>query len=340
MKLEKYEKLKQRLEVLKLEKNFLPLNTTLYWFSFLGNIFLIYFGYFFIRTITDTLPELFPYQDEFFMVFIALFLTGYELTKRFVIDQTANSLVSPKRSISFGVVFGLIVSLLMILGSFYMSIKGAHRLVDNKDVITQQIDSTSNKKIEEIAQYYDKEISYYRSQPAKTRADREYRDSIVANLQIQKDQKIEAEETKTATRTESSLEENAENDFAFMVITFFLEIIVILGVGFNAYYTVSTFEETGKLLQTPKYKQYMNNLQLLKLYYANGKKESGEIAISYSKLMSLAKNSKLGITNSEIKDFVSMCIELGVTKETQNKRKQLVMSYDDAKKAFQKDDIF
>jgi hypothetical protein len=221
-----------------------------------------------------------------------------------------------------------------------MSIKGAHRLVDNKDVITNQIDSVSNKKIEEIKVYYDKEIEYYRSQPAKTRVDRQYRDSIVATLQVQKDEKVAEEESKTKTKTDTSLEENAENDFAFMVITFFLEIIVILGVAFNAYYTVSTYEETGKLLQTPKYRQYMNNLQLLKLYYANGKKEPGELALSFSKLESLVKNQKLGLQTSEVKDFISMCLEFGVTKETANKRKQLVMTYEDAKKAFQKDDIF
>jgi len=340
MKLEKYEKLKQRLEVLKLEKNFFPLNTTLYWFSFLGNIFLIYFGYFFIRTITDTLPDLFPYQDEFFMVFIALFLSGYELTKRFVIDQTANSLVGPKKSLSFGVVFGVLASLFLIGGSFYMSIKGAHRLVDNKDVITAQIDSVSTKKIEDISAYYDKEIAFYRSQPARTRADRMYRDSIVSSLQVQKDTKITEEENKQEFKAGDSLAENEENDFAFMIITVFLEAIVILGVGFNSFYTVSTYEETGKLLQTPKYRQYMNNLQLLKMYYANGKKEPGELTLSFTKLASLVKNQKLGISNSEVKDFISMCTELGICKEMQNKRKQLVMTYEDAKKALQKDDIF
>jgi hypothetical protein len=83
MKLDKFQKLKVRLEILKLEKNFFALDRVLYYFSFLGNIFLVYFGYFFIKSIVDTLPQLFPYQSVFLAVFIALFLTGYELTKRF-----------------------------------------------------------------------------------------------------------------------------------------------------------------------------------------------------------------------------------------------------------------
>ena len=49
MKLDKFQELKVKLEILKLEKNFFALDRVLYYFSFLGNIFLVYFGYFFIR---------------------------------------------------------------------------------------------------------------------------------------------------------------------------------------------------------------------------------------------------------------------------------------------------
>ena len=48
MKLDKFQELKVKLEILKLEKNFFALDRVLYYFSFLGNIFLVYFGYFFI----------------------------------------------------------------------------------------------------------------------------------------------------------------------------------------------------------------------------------------------------------------------------------------------------
>ena len=76
MKLDKYNKLKLKLEVFKLEKNYATLDKVLYYFSFLGNIFLIYFGYFFVKSITSTIPPLFPFQDIFFTIFIALFLSS------------------------------------------------------------------------------------------------------------------------------------------------------------------------------------------------------------------------------------------------------------------------
>ncbi len=44
MKLDKFYKLKNELETFSFENNFSSLSKTLYYFSFLGNIFLILFG--------------------------------------------------------------------------------------------------------------------------------------------------------------------------------------------------------------------------------------------------------------------------------------------------------
>lgn len=337
MKLSKYEKLKQKLEVLKLEKNFFALNTTLYWFSFLGNIFLIYFGYFFIKSITDAIPSIFPFQDTFFTVFIALFLTGYELTKRFIIDQTSVSIITDRRATS-GIVTGAIASLLMIAGSFYLSIKGAHRLVDNTEKIYTLVDSSTSKATDSISKYYEKEIAYYRSQPARTRVDRQYRDSIVLSLQAAKEQKIQQIESKTQSKSNIAVSRNKENDTAFLIITVFLELIVLLGVSFNSYYTVGSYQETGKLLQTSKYKQYVLNLNLLKIYYNNGKKKSGDMCISHARFVSLAKTQKVNASPSDIKDFVNLCVELEIVEDTRNKRKQYKVNYEEAKSLLQKDE--
>ena len=65
MKIDKFNKLKLKLEVFKLEQNYLTLDRILYYFSFLGNIFLIYFGYFFVKSVTNSIPALFPFQDMF-----------------------------------------------------------------------------------------------------------------------------------------------------------------------------------------------------------------------------------------------------------------------------------
>lgn len=338
MKLEKFEKLKVKFEVLKLEKNFFTLDRVLYYFSFLGNIFLIYFGYFFIKSITDTLPDLFPYQNIFLAVFIALFLTGYELTKRFVIQQFTISALQIKK-FTLGLMFGLISSIGLVAGSFYLSLNGAHRLVDSTEQIQQTIDQNVSIKSDSITKYYDKEILYYRNQPAKTRQDRQYRDSIVAQLQNTKDEKLAKIELKTEDKSKLTVDKNDENDTAFVFMTFFLEFIIILGVGFNSFYLIGSYNETKDLLQTPKYKQLELNLQLLKLYFQAGKKTKGDQTLSANKLISIVKNQKVGCTQSEVRSFIILCIELGIIKEVRSRKREYQVTYEEAKKLILKDEL-
>jgi hypothetical protein len=338
MKLEKFERLKVKLEVLKLEKNFFALNKVLYYFSFLGNIFLVYFGYFFIKSITDTLPDLFPYQNTFLTIFIALFLTGYELTKRFVIEQFSVSLLQLKK-ISVNLFIGLIVSLFLIAGSFYLSINGAHRLVDTTEQIVSTLDSSIANKQDSISQYYNKEIIYYRSQPAKTREDRRYRDSTVASLESIREAKLSKIESKTESGSKLTIDKNKENDTAFVFMTIFLEFIIVLGVAFNSFYLIGTYQETKVLLGTPKYKQIQLNLQLLKLYFQAGKKNPGDQTLSTSKFISMVKNQKINCTQSEARSFIILCLELDIIKDTKNRRKEYQVTYEEAKKLILKEEL-
>ena len=331
MKLDKFQKLKVRLEILKLEKNFFALDRVLYYFSFLGNIFLVYFGYFFIKNIVDTLPQMFPYQTEFLSVFIALFLAGYELTKRFAIEQLSIYFIQIRKFFTWNGIVGSLCVAFLIAGSFYLSLNGAHRLVDSSATIETAIDNNIQIKADSITKYYDKEIAYYRSQPSRTKADRKYRDSIVTALQINKDVKVKEAENKTLGRSETVLAKNKENDTAFVFMTFFLEFIIALGVAFNSVYTLGSYDETKKLLSTPKYKQAELNLTLLKLYYQNGKKLPGDPVLSFNKMISLVKNQKVNCTQTEVRNFVVYCTELDIIKEVRARKKEYQVDYATAK---------
>ena len=331
MKLDKFQNLKIKLEVLKLEKNFFALDRVLYYFSFLGNIFLIYFGYFFIKSIVDTLPQLFPYQSLFLTVFIALFLTGYELTKRFAIEQLSVYFIQVRKFFTWNAIAGSLCVAFLIAGSFYLSLNGAHRLVDSSAKIETAIDNNIQIKSDSITKYYDKEIQYYRSQPGRTKADRLYRDSIVSALQTNKDAKVKYIESNTLSKSQSALSKNKENDTAFVFMTFFLEFIIVLGVTFNSVYTLGSYEETKKLLSTPKYKQVELNLTLLKLYYQNGKKLPGDPVLSLNKMLSLTKNQKVNCAQTDIRNFVVYCTELDIIKEVRARKKEYQVDYATAK---------
>jgi hypothetical protein len=338
MKIDKFNKLKLKLEVFKLEQNYMTLDRILYYFSFLGNIFLIYFGYFFVKSVTNSIPALFPFQEIFFTVFVALFLTGYELTKRFTLEQFFTTLMQIKRVTGGVFIAGMICSFL-IAGSFYLSIKGAHRLVDNSETIAIAVDSTTALKQDSIAKYYDKEIAYYRSQPGSRKADRVYKDSIVNALQQTKDAKIQQLETKTQTKANTAMDKNMENSTAFLFITIFLELIVLIGVGFDAFYTLGSYEETKKLLQTPKFKQLELNLKLLKLYYQNGKKVVGDQTLSFNKFQSLVQTQKIDASQKDLKTFTVLCQELDIVKEFRGRKKEFMITYQEAKDLLENQEV-
>lgn len=328
MKLEKFYKLKKDLETHSFETNFKSLSTTLYYFSFLGNIFLILFSYFFIKDVTNSIPTLFNGQALFFSIFIILFMTGYELFKRFAFEQLTATVLRVGKATT-NVILGALVSLVLVAGSFYLSLNGAHRLIDTSDKIEATTDASISSKADSVAKYYDKEIEFYRNQVARTRADRKYRDSIVSVLQTTKDQKIAEIQTKASTGSAAKVEELKENDTAFAVMVFFLELIILVGVAFNAYYIWNAYSEMKNLLRSSHYRQLELNLQLLKLYYQNGRKKEGDPVISKNKFKSLLRSANIDAKLKDVDTFVSLCTELEIVRGMRTK--QLNLSYEKAK---------
>jgi len=337
MKLDKYFKLKNDLETFNFERNFNSLSNTLYYFSFLGNIFLVLFSYFFIKNVTNSIPHLFPGQDLFFSIFIILFMTGYELFKRFAFEQLTSTILR-LRTITFNIVVGVLVCGILVAGSFYLSLNGAHRLIDTSETIATKADSTLSLKTDSIAKYYDKEIQFYRNQPGTRKADRLYRDSIVNVLSIQKEQKINELESKVTKKTEIQSNTLKENNTAFALMVVFLELIILIGVAFSSYYTWTSYDEMKELLTTPKFRQLEINLRLLKLYYQNGRKKEQDSALPKTKLIALASTSKIPCNQTDINNFIVLCSELEII--TGNRRKKTYnMSYEKAKGLLENQEI-
>ena len=329
MKLDKFFKLKNNLETFNFENNFNSLSKTLYYFSFLGNIFLVLFSYFFIKNVTNSIPTLFTGQGVFFSIFIILFMVGYELFKRFAFEQLTSTILR-LRKFTLNILLGTLVSLVLVAGSFYLSLNGAHRLIDTSSSLQTLTDSTISNKSDSVAKYYDKEINFYRNQKSTTREDRRYRDSIVAVLQSQKDTKLQAIENKITSKTSTEVNTLKENGIAFAVMVFFLELIILIGVAFDAYYTWTSYDEMKTIMNTPRYKQLELNIRLLKLLYQNGRKKEQDPTISRSKMISLVGASKIPANQREINDFLALCSELEIT-TGQRRKKVYNMSYEKAK---------
>jgi hypothetical protein len=264
-------------------------------------------------------------------------MTGYELFKRFAFEQLTLSIFRNKL-ITFNNVIGFLVCGSLVAGSFYLSLNGAHRLIDTSETISVKADSTLSNKTDSIAKYYDKEIQFYRNQPGTRKADRLYRDSIVNVLSIQKEQKINELESKVTKKTEIQSNTLKENNTAFALMVVFLELIILIGVAFSSYYTWTSYDEMKELLTTPKFRQLEINLRLLKLYYQNGRKKEQDSALPKTKLIALASTSKIPCNQTDINNFIVLCSELEII--TGNRRKKTYnMSYEKAKGLLENQEI-
>lgn len=362
MKLEQFYQLKDKLEIKPFQSSFSTLKTVLYYFSFLGNLFLILFGFFFIKNVTDAIPQLFPYQSTFFAIFVALFLTGYELFKRYALEQFVVTILKNKK-ISVLSFFGFVVCLGLIAGSFYLSLNGAHRLIDNADRIESTVDATVSAETDSISAIYNKKITVvekrletkqaaldkvlmgsdslgnYNYQQRKSikqfEKDITELNSQIAAIELERDNKVTKADssltTKLSAKAEKQLDKNAENDLAFVFMTFFLEFIILAGVGFHGYYTIGSYMETKKLLQTPLYSKLDKQYLMLEYLYGFGNKKKNNEVISQENLMYQMLEYKHQVSKDEINKFYQKCNELEIIKDgkyyiTFNKAKQIIES--------------
>jgi len=350
MKLDKFFKLKNDLETFNFEKNFNPLSKTLYYFSFLGNIFLILFSYFFIKNVTDSIPQLFFGQGLFFSVFVILFMTGYELFKRFAFEQLTSTILRV-RKITINIVLGILVSLALVTGSFYLSLNGAHRLIDTSEIIETKLDTTVSNVSDSISNIYQQRIALKEQQIQAINNNDE--DGVLSKRQlntiktleadvkayeIERDNRIIQFEEKTGKKLNKQEIKIQQNSFAFAIMVFFLEFIILIGVAFSTYYTWTSFTDMKGLLITPKFKQLEINLRLLKIYYQNGRKKEQDSTISRSKLTNLAFASKIPCNQKDISAFITLCSELEIT--TGDRRKKVYdISYEKAKALIETQEI-
>ena len=329
MKLSKYFKLKNQLEIQPFQSSFNTLKEVLYYFSFLGNIFLILFGFFFIKNVTDSIPPLFANQAVFFGVFVALFLTGYELFKRYALEQLVIAVLKAKKP-TVNTFLGALVCIGLIAGSFYLSLNGAHRLIDNTESIASTTETKQSSTLDSIAQPYNKKIVIYQSQLDKvlTKSDtngtynRAQRKLIskyelqIKQLENERDQKIKLIDSslqiKLGAKQDTQLSKNKENDIAFVFMTFFLEFIILIGVGFHGYFIIGSYMEMKYLLHDKP--QIEVRYKLLDFIYNNRKK--GSTIPHKNQILSLIKINNISISEEQVDEFYEFCIATGIVEET------------------------
>ena len=218
------------------------INTAAYWGSYIGQVFNIALMFLFLYALLDSLIGL---KHWFFigvkgiLSFLGLFFI--EFIKRKAIYNTAKYYLIQKQ-IGFKFYLLTIITSFIVILSGYLAISGIQEIADKTKTITEVIEINNDKKLETLKLDYDKDIAKIDKNYTNTYYNKvlppqlsEYNEKIAERKKEYELEKAKLEIKTNGKKTES-LDENMKILLASLILTFFIEITILAGRMFNAYY--------------------------------------------------------------------------------------------------------
>ena len=323
-------------------------------FSFFGNITSIFFAFFFFLSLFSNI--LFNINPLYIGVGVVLFLGIFEYIKRYVFDLFSIELLKNTK-FTKNKIFFLITTLIMISFSFFFSLNGAQKLVNNETFIKEKIDYTIKSKTDSINNYY--LINYIKPYQEENRklitqqaeltnqqtqlVNKGWNTTKVSNqlqtineqiftnksqiskYELEKNNKIEKLEKSENKKLSSEQNKNNTNIFYFLFLSTIIELIIIAGVFYNRYYTFRTIKEyEEETVNTLGYKNWIMYSQILNIIFSKDIKINEYIS-SLNSIMETIDANDLNISKTDLTKAFKTFNYLGIT-ETKGPKRLLRMS--------------
>jgi cell division protein FtsB len=367
MEIVKYRKLREEIRNNSFEKKYLSVDWILHYASFFGNVASIFFAFFLwhpslLKTITlhvgdNTLTHIVAIASTIILLSLVEFL------KRGILGIFSTEFIEAKKKIANKNILGLLVFSMAIMGlSFYFSINGAIQFSKTSDKVNVYVEANSKVMLDSLVKMNEQAMAPINEELTSLRESnkliREKRDNTPLeerrtrndyNKLIDENEKLIASNTKKIDDIEvgfknkladlkkdeeASKAKNAASDdgnvLLFLLVSTFIEIIIIIGVFFRQLYIHNSFYEAEIKLE-PLLKKRDKYDHLLRIIYKNGEVKADEQIISLSKLTEIVKNKGVQYTAKHIKEFYDEMTHMGAFRLSGSKRYSLV-SYEDAKK--------
>ena len=365
MDVKEFDKLRKKINIKDFEGNNKGLNKWLYIFSYIGNISAIFFAYFLVypsllkaitlNFVTGVLGA------SIAILFTIIFLMIFEITKRYFIRNFSSDYLSNGKKLNTQILGWLILSMGIIVLSFYLSVTGSKNLATTSLIknsiaeseISIMTDSLSiiyndKKKIYEIdneaLRKVNNELRNTLAQTPVTYVSirKDYQISIDKNIQIidvnQKEinkisdelnQKILELKEGLINKKSGNQTEDYKNIFLFIVIVVFNELIIIGGVFFREYYEYNLFKINQQKFEKI-YRKKDRYLALLAFIYNDGKLSPGSKVISELELKTIvADKTNIENSNKVVHEFLQDMDRLGIFNIV-GKRRFVSATYNDA----------
>lgn len=343
-----YIKLKTKTLTKSYTEKFKWVNNFLYLFSWFGNAVSVFLAFFFIQFLF--LSSFIGVKDSIFVTIgIVFFLGIFELLKRYVFGLFSSEFIKNKYKIFKVNMISFIVSVMILLmGSFYFSLNGAMRFVDNRQIFTEQTESDLTQKIDSINTFYleqyirplmeenrnlTQQNTGYREEANRTNFVTRYTNLIETNNNIiEKNRNAISDYEKAREKSISEYREsrvgklneilitNKSNIIAFIIISSIIEIIIMIGVYYNKFYNYKKIEEYEEtILSTSQFKTWYNFNKLLELIYSKVN-EVGEKIPSSNGILELSELSGNKIDRKTLDSFIKTLYYLDIVKLEGNRR--------------------
>lgn len=364
MNLKKYNELRDKLEKKTFEGKNESLSRWLYYFSFFGNVGSIFFAIFFVypiflKAITYNISN--GQLSKILSIIISvIILIVFEYLKRKIITNLSFDLIKYKFKI-FNSIGLLLSGLVLIMFSFYFSLNGAKEFVSSSDKYIMSVnfdyktyeDSIKHIFLNEKQPYINENNSLRNineklrisllNTPSTYRTVREgYQNNIdknqeLINKNLESIKMIDNEFITVMNEKKNDItnkiEENGDDDkkniLLFILLSTFIELIIIAGVSYREYYDIYVYNINKDKLE-PIYLKRKRYLILINFLYNDGKNGEGSTIMGIKKLKDLVKEkSKITNPNKFVDEFIVDVTKLGIVRISGNKR-ILNMEYDDA----------
>ena len=365
MDLKKYDKLRNKINTKDFEGNNKGLDKWLWIFSFIGNISSIFFAYFLVfPALLKAITANFVTGDWGTVLAFGLtliFLSIFEVTKRYFIRNFSNDFVVNARKVSFKMMSWLTISASIVVLSFYLSITGSRNLATTssiKDIVavtevSSEIDSLTALYDGRKAVYFEENVNLrtvnadLRQKLADTPLNypttrKGYQDNIDKNSEVITDNeaRIAVVDTEFQARVQElnldldatksdNQDEDKKTKLLFVVIVIFNELIIIGGLYFREFFEYNLFvinqDKFEKIYQKKdRYKA------LLAFVYSDGKLVSGDKVMPSLQLKE-AVSEKANIQNSNkfVEEFLRDMDRLGIF-VTVGKRRNIAKTFIEA----------
>lgn len=370
----KYSKLRNKIKNRDFETKNKSLNNWFFKSTFLGNLGSIFFAFFLVY------PALYKaisaqmvggnWATILASAFTIIILVVFESVKRKILANLSDDIVTTNWNMrDRGVRWWLVLSIIIIVGSAYLSVSGAKKFSETSKKRNVEIANTVQIDIDSITSVYNNRKNILivdsdtlravnndlRDKIANTPVNyvntrRGYQEIVDANLSAidandvkikQLDDELKEKIGELKVEQDKRINKNIKNDsgiiLLFIVISSVIEFIIVFGIWFRSYYDYNVFLMHEQVFESMIQKKN-RYLTLLNFIYKEGTVEKGDKIIGIVKFKEMVKEkSNVPASDKLVDEFLLDTEHLGII-TMEGKRRFIAMSFDDAKKKIDKFD--